>query len=287
LAPIAIYDFVPNGKNKSKLLVCFFKNRKMITCNVRHLGVYFSGHCYSRFTMRFDSRGERAMARGVQRRTALTAVVLLLVCLVPEAYSGDVDFDFDDGHSPQRRAKERVGGRHSAVGNPRVVRLKTRVISIDAEIEAERAGRPSFVRGVTPKRPRKPRRLLDAGDVHLRFHETSDVRWGLLHHGSKGHVDPDEPTWTESDDDAVTQFLVATDGSRGTFEHVAAALEAHGGGVAGVVPPSSFVAVVVLIGDAACAYVAVVVVVALVVVVVVVIMVVVAFVCIVVECYCF
>ena len=186
------------------------------------------------------------MARGARRRAAFTAVALLLMCLVPGAFSGDDDVGDAHVMRPRRvradgSGKERKErGPLSAVGNPRAMRLKTRVISLDVEIEAERAGRPSFVRGVTPDVPRRGRNLLENSDVH--FPEMSDARWGLLHDGSVP-TDPDTPAWTGDDVNAVTQFLVATDGTRGTFDAVAAALEAHGGGVAGIVPPMSYVAV--------------------------------------------
>jgi hypothetical protein len=71
------------------------------------------------------------------------------------------------------------------------------------------------------------------------------VRWRLLDDAgdSREPSDPDAPRWGDGSGDVVTQFLVATDGARGAFDAVAAAVEAHGGGVAGIIPPTSYVAV--------------------------------------------
>ena len=73
----------------------------------------------------------------------------------------------------------------------------------------------------------------------------ADVRWRLLDDAGDSRGDPsdsDAPRWGDGSGDAVTQFLVATDGARGAFEAVAAVVEAHGRRCGGVIPPASCVA---------------------------------------------
>ena len=130
-----------------------------------------------------------------------------------------------------------VNQARGAKTNARVVRLGKRVVDVDAEIEAELAGRPPLVQGKAPGVPH--RSLLEAGDLSGETDEMADVRWRLLDDAGDSRGDPsdsDAPRWGDGSGDAVTQFLVATDGARGAFEAVAAAVEAHGGGVAGVIP---------------------------------------------------
>ena len=138
-----------------------------------------------------------------------------------------------------------MGERNQARGaktNARVVRLGKRLVDVDAEIEAELAGRPPVVRGKAPSVPH--RSLLETGDTSGDT-AGADVRWRLLDDAgdSREPSDPDAPRWGDGSGDVVTQFLVATDGARGAFDAVAAAVEAHGGGVAGIIPPTSYVAV--------------------------------------------
>ena len=186
------------------------------------------------------------MPRGARRRAACTAVALLLVCMVPGAFSGERKGarHFERrrlGSSDPREARDGRAEREwrGAKTNARVVRLGKRVVDVDAEIEAELAGRPPLVQGKAPGVPH--RSLLEAGDLSGETDEMADVRWRLLDDAGDSRGDPsdsDAPRWGDGSGDAVTQFLVATDGARGAFEAVAAAVEAHGGGVAGVIPAS-------------------------------------------------
>ena len=193
------------------------------------------------------------MPRGARRRAACTAVALLLVCMVPGAFSGERKgarhFErrrLGSSEGPMERlgmGERNVNQARGAKTNARVVRLGKRVVDVDAEIEAELAGRPPLVQGKAPGVPH--RSLLEAGDLSGETDEMADVRWRLLDDAGDSRGDPsdsDAPRWGDGSGDAVTQFLVATDGARGAFEAVAAAVEAHGGGVAGVIPPASYVA---------------------------------------------
>ena len=194
--------------------------------STRHLR---SAHPYARTCVR------SAMPRGVRHRVACTAVALLLVCIFPGTFSSDSKI-------PAEEIDLQVGRQApDARGTARVMRLGKRVVDIDAEIELELAGRQLLVRGKTPQTPH--RGLLEtSGSTEL-----TDVRWRLLDdEDASVPTSPqaaDAPWWGDGSGAGVTQFLVATDGSPGGFNAVATALEAHGGGVAGVIPPNSYVAV--------------------------------------------
>ena len=188
------------------------------------------------------------MVRGARRRVAFTDVALLLVCLSCLLPAASSDHDFDPHVVTRRQGGDGVGKDTTrrpavdAVGDARVIRLRARVVSVDAELEAELNGRPPFVRGHAPSPLRRRRGLLETIDSH--FTGNADARWGLLDDTTSpdNSDDPESPTWADGLGD-VTQFLVATDGTLGGFERVASALELHGGGVAGIVPPASYVAI--------------------------------------------
>ena len=193
------------------------------------------------------------MPRGARRRAACTAVALLLVFMVPDAFSGPTNgarrierrrLGSSEGPTQRLGMGERNLNRaRGSKTDAHVMRLGKRVVDVDAEIEAELAGRPPLVQGKAPGVPH--RSLLEAGDLSGETDEMADVRWRLLDDAGDSRGDPsdsDAPRWGDGSGDAVTQFLVATDGARGAFEAVAAAVEAHGGGVAGVIPPASYVA---------------------------------------------
>jgi hypothetical protein len=168
------------------------------------------------------------MPRGTRNRAACAAVALLLACTVRGAFS--------------RITEENLDRARGSKTDAHVMRLGKRVVDVDAEIEAELAGRPPVVRGKAPSVPH--RSLLETGDTSGDT-AGADVRWRLLDDAgdSREPSDPDAPRWGDGSGDVVTQFLVATDGARGAFDAVAAAVEAHGGGVAGIIPPTSYVAV--------------------------------------------